>query len=224
MPIRLNLLAEDQAAEELRRRDPVKRALWLAAVLVSGMLLWAGWLQFRTFMAGSALGKVEKEIALHTAEFQDVLDIQKKASDVDLKLNALRELAMHRYLNGTMLDALQQTTVENVQMLRLKVDQNYLFTEGAKAKTLESGKVLPAKPPTWTEKIVLTLEAKDSAANPGDEVNPFKEKIANHPYFQAMLGKTNEVRLTALSPPQTMQDSRPFVQFTLECRYPEKTR
>ena len=33
MPIRLNLLAEAQAAEDLRRRDPVKRALWLARLM-----------------------------------------------------------------------------------------------------------------------------------------------------------------------------------------------
>jgi hypothetical protein len=111
-----------------------------------------------------------------------------------------------------------------VQLLRLRVDQNYLFTEATKPKTLESGRVLPARPATWTEKIALTLEAKDSSPNPGDGVNRFKEKIAGHAYFQAALGKTNEVRLTTLSPPQSLPDSRPFVQFTLECRYPEITR
>ncbi len=35
MPIRLNLLAEAQAAEEMRRRDPVKRALWLAGLIIA---------------------------------------------------------------------------------------------------------------------------------------------------------------------------------------------
>ena len=34
MPIRLNLLAEAQAAEEARRRDPVKRAVWMAALII----------------------------------------------------------------------------------------------------------------------------------------------------------------------------------------------
>jgi len=41
MPIRLNLLAEAQAAEEARRRDPVKRAIWIGALLVSVVLVWS---------------------------------------------------------------------------------------------------------------------------------------------------------------------------------------
>jgi hypothetical protein len=39
-----------------------------------------------------------------------------------------------------------------------------------------------------------------------------------------MLDKTNEVRLASLSPPQAVGDGKSFVLFTLECRYPEKTR
>ena len=38
MPIRINLLAEAQAAEEMRRRDPVKRALWGASIVVVGVI------------------------------------------------------------------------------------------------------------------------------------------------------------------------------------------
>ena len=58
MPIRLNLLAEAQAAEEARRRDPVKRAIWLAALIIAlmsipfgGLLLALGvakWLRNRS--------------------------------------------------------------------------------------------------------------------------------------------------------------------------------
>lgn len=224
MFIHLNLLAEAQAAEELRRRDPVKRALWLAGLLVSVMLLWAGWLQFRTLIARVALGKVEKEIAGSGNEFQQVLDYQTKSSEIESKLAALHTLATNRFLNGTMLNALQQTTTENVQLLRLKMDQNYLFTDATKTKTTESGRVVLGKPATWTEKLALILDARDSSPNPGDEINRFKEKIASHPYFQNALGQTNEVRLTTLSQPQSLPDGRPFVSFTLGCRYPEKTR
>ncbi len=42
MAIRINLLAEAQEAEELRRRDPVKRALWGAGFLVFLVWLWTG--------------------------------------------------------------------------------------------------------------------------------------------------------------------------------------
>ena len=224
MFIHLNLLAEDQAAEELRRRDPVKHALWVAGLLVSVLLLWAGWLQFRTLMARGDLGKVEKEIAGRSNEFQQLLDYQTKSSEIESKLGALHNLAAHRLLHGTLLNALQQTTTENVQLLRLRMEQNYLFTDATKPKTTEAGRVIPGKPATWTEKLALILEAKDTSPNPGDAVNRFKEKIASHPYFQNALSRTNEVRLTTLSPPQSQPNGPPFVQFTLECRYPEKTR
>jgi hypothetical protein len=224
MFIHLNLLAEAQAAEEMRRRDPVKRAIWVAGVLVSLMLVWSGWLQFKTMLLHRALGRVENQITVRTNEFQQVLDFQQKTSDIETKLAALRQLATNRFLNGTMLNALQQTTTENVQLLRLKMEQTYVVTEAVKKKTTESGRTIPGRPATITEKLALILEARDSSPNPGDEVNRFKEKIASHPYFQNALGKTNEVRLTFLSQPQSQPDGRPFVQFTLECRYPEKTR
>ena len=47
MPIRINLLAEQQAAEELRRRDPVKRAIWVAGFFVVVVVVWSGYLQFK---------------------------------------------------------------------------------------------------------------------------------------------------------------------------------
>jgi hypothetical protein len=188
------------------------------------MLVWSGWLAFRTMRAHTKLSAVERGIGSRTNEFQQVLDHQGKSIEVETKLAALHQLATNRFLNGTMLNALQQTTTENVQLLRLKMEQSYVVTEEVKKKTTESGRTIPGRPATITEKLALILEARDTAPNPGDEVNRFKEKIASHPYFQNALGRTNEVRLTTLSPPQSQPDGRPFVQFTLECRYPEKTR
>jgi site-specific recombinase len=225
MPIRLNLLAEEQAAEELRRRDPVKHALWLAAILIGGMLLWSGWLQIGSLRARAKLNAVQKDIATRTNEFQLVLDKQGKANEMDSKLAALQQLATNRFLNGTLLNALQQTTAENVQLFRLKMQHEYSFTEEVKQKTNPSGRATPARPATATERLALILEAKDSSSNPGVEgMLLFKEKIAGHPYFQDALGKNNEVRLTTLSAPQSQPGGRPFVQFALECRFPEKIR
>ena len=62
MPIRLNLLAEAQAAEEARRRDPVKRAILAAAFLVAIMLAWSSWLQGRAMLASNQLSREETAI------------------------------------------------------------------------------------------------------------------------------------------------------------------
>jgi hypothetical protein len=225
MPIRLNLLAEAQAAEDLRRRDPVKRALGLAGLIIALILVWSSYLQLRAALANSDVTALEAQIGTHTNEFRQVLDNQKKTVEMNEKLRVLRVLAANRFLNGTLLNALQQTTVEDVQMLRLKVDQLYTVAEGTKTRTNDDGAVIRGRPPTTIEKTVLNLEGIDSSANPGEQVNRFKSVLATNVYFKGMLVQTNPVSLKNLSPPQVSPvTGKPCVIFTLECRYPEKTR
>ena len=225
MPIRLNLLAEDQAAEDLRQRDPVKRAIWLAALLVVLMLVFSSFLQLRATFANSELSRVEGQISSHTNAYQKVLDNRNKIADVKQKLGKLRQLASIRFLNGTLLNAFQQTTVEDVQLLKLRADLTYLCTEGTKSHTNDDGVLIKGRPATATENIRLILEGNDASPNPGDQLNKFKQVLAAHPYFKQMLTRTNAISLKNLSPPQVSPTSgKPCVVFTLECRYPEVTR
>jgi hypothetical protein len=225
MPIRLNLLAEAQAAEDMRRRDPVKRALWLAALIVALMLVWSSFLQLRATLANSDVTRVEAQMTARTNEFQQVLENQAKSREIDGRLRVLRQLASNRFLNGNLLNCMQQTTVEDVQLIRLRVEQAYAVTAGTKSSTNDEGVVSPGRPPTSTEKTVLNLEGIDSAPNPGDQVGRFKGALAANTYFKTMLVKSNAVNLKSLSPPQVAPVSgKPCVMFTLECRYPEKTR
>jgi len=62
MPIHINLLAEAQAAEELRRRDPVKRGIFLGASLVVLMLVWSGMIQINSALANARLTGVQLSI------------------------------------------------------------------------------------------------------------------------------------------------------------------
>ena len=57
MPIRLNLLAE-AGPLKIAQRDPVKRALWVAALLIALMLVWASSLQLKAIVANKDLGVV----------------------------------------------------------------------------------------------------------------------------------------------------------------------
>jgi hypothetical protein len=226
MPIRLNLLAEVQAAEDMRRRDPVKRAIWVGALLAACMLAWSSYVWLNTMVANRNLSKIANQIGQRTNEFRVVMENQKKVEDIQKKLGQLNKLASSRFLQGNLLNALQQTTVDDVQVTHLAVKQEYVYTEEGKGKTNTEGKVTLGKPATVKESIAVTLEAKDSGAVPGDQVNPFKESIATNAYFLGALGRTNEVRLNFVSPPNPAgpNDPRPFRTFTLECRFPEKTR
>jgi hypothetical protein len=223
MPIRINLLVETQIAEDLQRRDPVRRIIMGGAVAVALMLLWWSWIQLRVIVAEKDLSQVEAGIQSRTNVFQLVQVSQGKINGANKKLAALQKLTDNRFLQGNLLNALQQATVDGVQLIKLRVDQTYSATEATAPQTTGT-RITPGLPGTVTEKIVVSLDARDFSGNPGDQVNKFKDAISRQPYFQAGLSKTNGVRLASLSPPQLGPDGRPFVLFTLQCVYPDQTR
>ena len=223
MPIRINLLAEANAAEELRRHDPVKRVIFVGALAVALTLVWSSSLQLETMLAKRVVSDRQTEIAAHTNEYQRVLTDQKKIADAKQKLDALKKMTNSRFLQGNLLNALQQITVDGVRLTRLKVDQDYFYAAGTSSQTNKNGVIL-GRPNTVTEKVIVWLEARDSSANPGDQVNKFKEVVADQSYFRAMLNKTNGVQLVNLSPLQAGLDGKPCVFFTLKCNFQERVR
>ena len=174
-------------------------------------------------LAKNGLAAVQNEIQSRTNEFNNVKFNQKRKSDTEKKLAALEQLSTNRFLHGNLLNALQQTMVIGVQLNLLHVDQAYIMKEGSPGQTNQFG-VIPGRPPVATEKIVVALDAKDSSASPGDQVNKFKDALTKQSYFQAALNKTDGIRLAKLSSPQTSADGRQYVLFTVECRYPDQSR
>ena len=213
MSIRINLLAELHAEEELRRRDPVKRAIFIGVFLVALSLVWfsSAWLE--TKMSQQAKIQLDDQIQSHTNDFGRVQLDLKKIADGQRRLVALQQLNTNRFLEGNLLNALQKIYIPNVQLTHLKLDQSYVIKDGATA----------GHPGSSTEKITLTLEAKDSSANPGDQVNRYKDLLAHQVYFSSKL-QTNGVKLLMLAAPQIGQNGKPYVAFTLECRYLDKSR
>jgi hypothetical protein len=114
------------------------------------------------------------------------------------------------------LNALQQAATDDIQLMRVRSEQAYSIAPVKGSQT--------NKPPAVTERIVLTLEGKDSGPTPGDQIPEYRQMLSGVPYFQEVLGKTNLVRLTNLGAQQSAPDGKVFVQFTMECRYPEVTR
>jgi hypothetical protein len=223
MLIRINLLAEAQAAEDLRRKDPVKRALWVGGFIVFLVLLWSSTLQLKVITSKSNLNGLESKWTSIEKGYEQVVNIRKQFTEVEQKLVALQQLTTNRFLWGTTLDALQKTIVDDVQFVRIKGEQSYVLIEEAKGKPDAKG-VIP-KTGSTTEKVTLTLEARDSSARPGEQVNKLKEVIGRNEHFQRHLQKTNGVMLTSLGPPQLDFTARSsFVIFTLQCYYPEKVR
>lgn len=221
MPIRINLLAEAQAAEELRRKDPVKRAIVMGAGCIVLMTLASLFLQSQTIRANRTAKGYGDRISAITNDYAAVMQNTERLQEVNLNIRGLDILASERFLHGTLLNAIQQVYVDHVQLVQVRSEQTYSST----AETRDKATKRVTKPGTATEQITLVIEARDASPNPGDQVNKFKESFAQNSYFQNLLGESSEMRLVNLSPPQLAGDlGQLVVQFTLETRLAEKIR
>lgn len=226
MPIKLNLLAEAQAAEDMRRKDPVKRGIYIGGFVVAVVLIWGLTLQAKIIAAKSNLGTFETTWKSIEKDYQKAVESRRKSMEIEQKLASLARLTTNRFLWGNALNGLQLTVngIEELQLTRLKSEQTYILQEEVKART-NNTQIIPARPASTTEKVTMTLEAMDSSGpQPGGLVNRYKESLATAEYFRTHLQKTNGVLLTTLSPPTVAQNGRQFVMFTLQCHFPENTR
>jgi len=223
MAIKINLLAEAKIAEDLRRRDPVKRAIFVGAFLIVLALVWSSSIWLAIKVEKNAASQTEAEIEARKVAYQQALDCQKKISEAKNRLASLQKLTQARFLQGNFLNALQQLNTDGVRVTQLKMDQSY-FVVPATPNTTNNEHVTLGRPATTTEKILMSLTARDSSTSPGDQVNKFKDAVSSQTYFKEMMMQTNGVLLTSLSPAQADSTGHPYVVFTLESTLTEKNR
>ncbi len=214
-----------QALEEQRRRDPVKRAVLVGICLVAVILVWITSLMVEKFSANAEITGLEQKIQSGSKQYKEVLDNQQNLVAGRQKLTSLHQLSTNRFLLGNLLEAMQKSSVDNVQLTRLKIDQAYIVFEGTKPTTNETGAVTQSKPATTTEKISITINAKDAGPVPGDAISRYQSALSHNPIMRSLSpNRTNDFRLTTSLTPQSDPDGRTFVTFTLEARLPDKIR
>ncbi|MBN2505930.1 MAG: hypothetical protein JXQ71_04480 [Verrucomicrobia bacterium] len=226
MPIRINLLAEDQALEEERRRDPVKRAYLAAGLIIAAVLAWTSLLQMKVMNRRAQFNGLQAQWTGLAEDYTRAVDQQRKVIEAEQHIAALHTLTTNRFLWGTALNALQAAMVgvDHIQVTRLSCVQTYRTSDEVKTTT-RNGIEIPGKPAQATETISMKIRATDASPQPGSAVDKFKKSLGKIPYFAANLRKTNGVMLTSLSPPQTAAGGRqPFVTFSVQCDFPEKVR
>jgi len=231
MPIRVNLLAEQIAAEEMRRRDPVKRAYWAAGILIGLVLIWTGLLQVQVSRASSELtAQVSKWKALEP-KFKQIDADHRKTTATEARLDALDRLSTNRFLWAKVLNAVQFTMVDGVEVQKLLARQSFETVDLIPGKTNSvSGTtnkvIIPPKPGSSRQKISLTVQGRDISPSPGSQINRFREGIAAHPFFSTELKKVDGVALRNRSPvtADPVEPGRSFVEFTIECQFLETLR
>ncbi len=225
MPIRINLLAEAQAAAELRRRDPVKLGIWVGGFLVCVVLLWAAKLQMDLLFANMAYKRAEANWARVENRYKQVTTNQARTVFLEDRLARLDRLSTNRFLWGSLLNSLQTTVVDGVQLTRIKGEQTYQRIEAVPGKNV-AGKLVPRQPAASIEHITLSLDAKDWDFG-GQTYNNYKQTLSRSDYFLKHAGSDGFVLGNTLGAPVTdPSDSqgRQFVPFTLTCSFPEVRR
>ncbi len=209
----------------MRRRDPVKRAIWGAAAAAIAMLVWMGCNMVRLAAANSALQVEQSKFDALEKGFKTTKDNLKLTGEYERNYDSLREMASIRPLWAPMLDGLQKCmlSVTNVQVMRIRSSQNYQYTDAVKAKP---GTAVKAKPSYTTQIISVVIDGRDYGDPAEQNYNKFKESIVNNAFFKEIITNPNDIRLKELSPPQSdpLDPSKTFVAFSIECRYPDRIR
>jgi hypothetical protein len=143
--------------------------------------------------------------------------------DMERKLAALDRLTTNRFLWAPVMNALQQTMVDDVQVTALRGEQSYLKEEG---HDVGSGSTQRHIPGAIVEKVSLFIDGKDD--NPKDQdYNKFKESLCNFDFFVKALGRKDGFILDGtLSTPAVdpADPSKQFVTFSLASHFPEVRR
>ena len=228
MPIRINFLAEEQAADDLRRQDPVKRALLGGVALVVLTLVVSGYCQTRVSSANSDLTKQVEAYGKLEKKEKEVKDNLRKTADMENKLGALLQLATYRFAWGPVLNAFQASSVDNVQVTSIRCLQNYVVVQPVVPKKDKTGAQIDpkekSKPGSSTETVVLVVEGYDAGPRTDNSFSKFKDALGSVAYFKDNLSKEKGWRFKGIPEDVVLPGGKAVVQFKLEGFYPEKVR
>lgn len=125
MAIRINLLAEQQEAEELRRKDPVKWSLYVGAAIILIVIAWSIWVQLGVGSARAQLREKELEYNRREPEFLVASNAVAETREMEFRLDALERYRTNRFFWSPALSALQFATAEQVRLVEIKAGQKF---------------------------------------------------------------------------------------------------
>jgi hypothetical protein len=223
MPIRINLLAEAQASDEARRRDPVKRAIWICGILIGLTLAWSGQLYLKLKKTQRELQSEEARWKQNEAGIKSISEAQKQMLEAQRKLDSLTTLSTNRFLWAPVLNGLQKAIVpvaNEIQLEQVRGTQSYEIVSSTPASKDGKG----GKRGATIERVALMLRARDFG-NPNEaNYNKFKSALNSEAYLKMLLPKNEGVRLSgSLAGPSSdaLDPNKLFYQFALECRFVE---
>lgn len=217
MPIRINFLAEQQVAEEARRRDPFKRAVWAAGGVVLLAVIWGGYLQLKLMGVRSQHLDYDGRYKQIEGRYRTATNNMNQLSRNLQKLDDLACLATNRFLWAPVVQALAESVdTENVRITMLRGVQNFKPVQPPQAGTNAAPSF--GRPPV-TETIKIELTGRDYLS--GGHIGEFRNRVAAQAFFKA-----NGVRTELMNslPPE----DDPYVRgktsskFSVDLHFPDR--
>jgi hypothetical protein len=221
--IKIDLLAEAREAAEWRRKHPLKRTAWICGFSICVMLLWLLELHLALNLNQMKIRNLEKRYGVVRRRVSLSKDAVTKSVEINKRLTALDRLETNRFLWAPLLNSLQKTMIDDIQVTRLTGRQSYT-SEAAHSFTLGSRKI--EAPGDIVEHISLFIEAKDMSP---DELSyiKYKESLGNCEYFsQNLRSREGFILEGVLKPtaPGKLDRSNEFSKFVLSAHFPEVRR
>jgi Tfp pilus assembly PilM family ATPase len=218
--VQINFLAERLETAARRRRNPLRIGALAAAAAFVAMAAWAGYTHYALAQTSAELQRLERET-------KEVQAIAASAAKVVLNGNAtltttaaLDQYATNRLLFAPVLNALQEVSTDDIQVINLSLQQILQYTPPV--KSVIKDRRTPAKKGFVSARLALSIQSK----NFGDpkRSDEFMDHLANQSYFQKNLQNVNPVTLKTRLPRQVdpLDPNKVYNLFTIECSYPEK--
>ena len=213
--ITLNLLAEEQQAQEERAHDPIKLFIAIGLGVLVVLVAWGGALSIILPQKRAELRGFEARLKkIDTAHEQEAaFQTDRAIAEEIMALNHSRVLMAPQL---AMVKDLIPPTVQLSQLSFSQVGEMRVDTGGAKA-------VAQAPRPKLFEHLVLQLEGMACSSRPELEVDLFLRTLRNDARFSAVI---EDIQLRSISRVSvgTDKNSRtsPAANFVIECRYKEE--
>jgi hypothetical protein len=222
--ITLNLLAEEQLAEQASARDPLKTAIAAGALIISftalsGSVLWVYAGQKKT-EAGRLQARWDTLAASEQGAGGEIFQSIKSMADDVVAINR------SRMLWAPQLAVVKDIVPDSIQLLRLNFSVTTEAQQLGAAPSGEesaSGKSKRPPAPKNTERVTLQLEGKAVSSRPEIEVDTFIQTLRSNPVFSEQV-KQIQLRSIARAPivNDRAEANVPAAQFVIDCLYKER--
>ncbi len=214
-------MAEAQALEDARRRDPVKLGIWIAGFFVAVVLLWMAKLQLDIHFARNDWGTLNTQWKAAEDKYNNVTNAEARIEAVKEKIAALDHLKTNRFLWGPVLNALQQTVVDPIQVTHVWGLQTF---EREASRSIGSGASLKTIPGTANfEKVKLAITGKDYSPT-ADGYKKYEDALNHLDFFAKRMGGHDGFTIEG-APSARIPDApgspREYRTFTLTNQFPD---